>query len=227
MLHLGKQEGGWCSSEESTHHVVSRCVSEAWSSMGLGRFPLSLSISRVLPPPLQCFHFPYSNPSPHAPTMPDSSSPALPSACTPLLGLAPKRTHWPGNGEGKAQGRQCRFPSWGTRLRGVSVLSPATGFHLILQGFVSLRPLLSLPVVGEVTPRTPELLGEEGHETSMRQDGTSLLSWGEVKVPYPWAESLPGVCRQALPGALSGPAFILPVPFMKPWNNYMIECTSR
>lgn len=57
--------------------------------------------------------------------------------------------------------------------RRVSVLSPATSFDLILQGFMSLRTLLSLPGVGEVTWWTRELMGAEGWETSLREDGRS------------------------------------------------------
>ena len=44
-------------SEESTCHTVSRRVSETWSSMGLGRSPLSLSTSHALPPTLAMLSF--------------------------------------------------------------------------------------------------------------------------------------------------------------------------
>lgn len=43
---------------------------------------------------------------------------------------------------------------------GISILSPDASFHLILQDFVSVRPLLSLPGVGDFTSQA--LLGEEG-----------------------------------------------------------------
>jgi len=49
----------------------------------------------------------------------------------------------------------------------LGVLSLSANFHVILQGFVSLRPLPSLPGVGEVTPQTQELL-EGKKKTCMR-----------------------------------------------------------
>lgn len=194
-----------------TRDAVSRSLAEpgllwVWVAP-LSPFPPPM----LFPNPCNAF----ISPTPVPPHMPPPCLTPL-TGTTSCLGTSP----WPSSkthvlaGHRRRQSAGSAGPISFTRdtTEGLSVLSPSASFHILLQGFVSLRP--SLP--GEVTPGTQELL--EGIKTPpMRLD---LLRRAEGYVSP--SGNCARVCRQAPLGALPAPA---PSPpgspcETKPWNNY-------
>lgn len=108
---------------------------KVWSSRGLSSSSLSSS------PLLNRSHFPYSDPSPDAP-----SRHPLYQHC--LLPGQLSSAQLSNTREGKAQLSSANLPYRRHHL-GISLLSRGASFHLILRDFISLRPLLSLPGVGD------------------------------------------------------------------------------